>query len=470
MAAPTLSQAPGCPDSLGDFLKQVDENREAWYHYVREATNQNAYLSNENASLREQVIDLQEKGTATRAELSEAQGVIRFQQKEKETLSTRAIRAEIERDQAVERAVQAVNTSATPPASTSTPAEITQDTLPRATAFIAPEPSENSRLSEKLPDTDKFSGDSKDLNRFVNQIYQKLTVNRDRFRTPEERMAYVTSRLTGTAYAQVAPRIRFGKHQFTDFEDILKLMEEAFGDPDRVQNAQNELFRLRQKNHDFSTFYAEFERLALEGEMPETSRGPLLMQNISYELHEMLLHTPAPSKEYRPLARHLQELDNRRRQHLQHQRYSAPKSSNTNRAPRTTPPPSPFLGVTPSYAKPVQKAVSGDPMDLSNTRRRPDKETGNCFRCHQPGHRIRGCPQPDTRPQSIQRRDSDARRYRMSVLGVRSPSPPQSPRNRFAVLQSHDSMSLRQPTPVRPATPAFAPNPVTESENGLRLE
>ena len=157
-------------------------------------------------------MDLQEKETTTRTKLSEAQSIIRFQQEERETLSTRAIRAEIERDQAVQRAVQAVNTSATPPASTSTPAEITQDTLPQATAFVAPEPSENSRLSKKLPNTDKFSGDSKDLDRFINQIYQKLTVNRDRFRTPEERMAYVTSRLTGTAYAQVAPRIRFGKH------------------------------------------------------------------------------------------------------------------------------------------------------------------------------------------------------------------------------------------------------------------
>jgi hypothetical protein len=82
-------------------------------------------------------------------------------------------------------------------------------------------------------------------------------------------------------------------------------MEEAFRDPDRVQNAQNELFRLRQKNYDFSTFYAEFERLALKGEMLETSRGPLLIQNISYKLHEMLLYTPTPSKEYRPLVRHL---------------------------------------------------------------------------------------------------------------------------------------------------------------------
>jgi hypothetical protein len=81
-----------------------------------------------------------------------------------------------------------------------TPAEITQDTLPRATAFIASEPSETSYLSKKLPNTNKFSGDSKDLNRFTTQIYQKLTINRDRFRTPEERIAYVTSRLTGLAY------------------------------------------------------------------------------------------------------------------------------------------------------------------------------------------------------------------------------------------------------------------------------
>jgi hypothetical protein len=58
MAAPTQLQASGCPDSLEDFLKQVDENREAWYYYVCEAANQNAYLSNENTSLREQVIDL----------------------------------------------------------------------------------------------------------------------------------------------------------------------------------------------------------------------------------------------------------------------------------------------------------------------------------------------------------------------------------------------------------------------------
>jgi hypothetical protein len=49
--------------------------------------------------------------------------------------------------------------------------------------------------------------------------------------------------------------------------------------------------------------------------MIEASLGTLLMQNIFFELHEMLLYTPTLSKEYRPLVRHLQELDNCYRQH-----------------------------------------------------------------------------------------------------------------------------------------------------------
>jgi len=42
-------------------------------------------------------------------------------------------------------------------------------------------------------------------------------------------------------------------------------------------------------------------------------------------------------------------------------------------------------------------------MDLSIQRyaSRPDKETGNCYQCYRPGHRIRDCPLPDTRPLDI---------------------------------------------------------------------
>ena len=57
---------------------------------------------------------------------------------------------------------------------------------------------------------------------------------------------------------------------------MLEYLERAFGDPDRAQNAQNKLFQLRQKNLDFSAYFLEFQRLALEGEMPESALTLLL--------------------------------------------------------------------------------------------------------------------------------------------------------------------------------------------------
>jgi hypothetical protein len=49
----------------------------------------------------------------------------------------------------------------------------------------------------------------------------------------------------------------------------------------------------------------------------------------------------------------------------------------------------------------VATRVTTEPIDLSNTRRRPDKETRNCFRYYKSRYRIREYPQLDTRPQNI---------------------------------------------------------------------
>ncbi|KAF7183071.1 hypothetical protein CNMCM7691_002906 [Aspergillus felis] len=91
---------------------------------------------------------------------------------------------------------------------------------------------------------------------------------------------------------------------------ILDILERAFGDPNRVNNACNELFSLRQTNKEFGTFFAEFQRLALEGKMPEETLSTLLEQAISYELRSMLMHNQPPSWEYHQFARFLQELEN----------------------------------------------------------------------------------------------------------------------------------------------------------------
>ena len=205
---------------------------------------------------------------------------------------------------------------------------------------------------------------------------------------------------------------------------MLKYLERAFRDPDRTQNAQNKLFQLRQKHLDFSTYYAEFQRLALEAEMPESALVPLLFQGISRELQDMLLHNPALLTDYTIYANHLQALDNRYRQHQQ----QISRNRTNNRLPDR-------LSNT---ATQQFTATSGtDSMDLSTTRQKsykPNsqgrKERGECFRCGEKGHLVAACPLPGP-PKPAQLKESrmpnssrsPTRSYsRSSRRGRRSPS------------------------------------------------
>ena len=128
-------------------------------------------------------------------------------------------------------------------------------------------------------------------------------------------MAYVSNRLKGNAYAQILPYIRMGSCILDDYPDLLAKLEQAFGDPNRVNNARTALFKLRQTNQDFGTFFAEFQRLALEADMSEELLPTLLEQAISRELRGMLMHNEPPSREYHTFATFLQNLENRRRQY-----------------------------------------------------------------------------------------------------------------------------------------------------------
>jgi hypothetical protein len=269
------------------------------------------------------------------------------------------------------------------------PAPYLGTTPPPATESAA-----SARLSERLPDPDKFDGNRSDLRRFSQQVYAKMTSNADRFLTPTSRLTYVAGRLTGRAYNLIIPRTTYGIPQFADYPELLAYLESAFGDPDRVQNAQNRLYQLKQKNQDFSAYLTEFQRLALEGELHDEALTPLLFQGISRELQDMLLHSPAPTRNFREYANHLQTLDNRFRQHQQqvNRGRAVPSSS----GPKRMKTPSPTRGRSPTGPA----TAPGDPMDLSNQRqpRGPNRKANHlCYRCGSDSHYVRDCPKPDTR-------------------------------------------------------------------------
>lgn len=442
-------------ENTEQLIQCVSENPLEWYHYIRNVQAYIAIGESEHATLRTELSRSQVQVQDLSRELSAQQAIIQYQKKsyreELEEITSKWIRAEAEKEKALAIGIPAVYTPASPPVSARV-AEATIDPPKGTTSPAAATPSEFSRISERLPDPKEFDGTRTDLRRFVQQIHAKMTTNQDRFPTTQSRLTYVAGRLIGRAYELVLPKIRYGIPQFVDYTELLLDLESAFGDPDRIQNAQNKLYRLRQNNLDFSVFYAEFQRLALEGEMPNSGLTPLLTQAISRELQDMLLHNPAPSREYQTYARHLQELDNRYRQHQQQTvrpRHSTPSTGSysaingTTRASEKLTTTRVAVTTPVSGTRPAAVTVSAtEPMDLS--RQQPytrylgpsRKETGACFRCGSKEHRVRDCLHPDTRPEKLRSatRSPPASPRGSPARGRSPPSPrPSSPQSGISV-------------------------------------
>jgi hypothetical protein len=391
-----IPRPPFLPDSLEAFQEHVHNHCEMWFAYFQQTYEHLQHHITTNNALLVKIEELDMKVAERETdrhqlqmELIEERGKTKGlldQLKEKDELY---LQARLNERRAVEAVLPAIKTSAPTPADQ--PVEkLTTTPLGTITPLVT-EPTTSARLSERLPDPDTFDGSRADLRRFTTKIHQKMKRNRDRFPDAQNRMSYVTGRLTGSAYAQILPYIVNGDCLLPDYEDVLKVLERAYGDPNRVSNAQNELYRLRQKNKDFATFFADFQRLALEGEMAEDALPTMLEQAISKELRQMLLHHDPPSRDYHQYAVFLQELENRL------QRFDRTPATSEYQPRKDLSPRTPARPVFRGRNPDPHPVPAGDPMDLSHQRRTSRKEKNECYRCGSANHFVRDCPEPDTR-------------------------------------------------------------------------
>lgn len=371
---------------VDDLVLSVQEFGSEWYAYITSMLTYVGSVEEECLLLRSSVSSLQDQ-------VQRQAGVIAYQKEDIRSLRLESLKTPSSSLPSIPSPIPGVDPIVKEPAAQ----------LP-AIHSAAPGPV---LLSERLPDPDKFEGDRTDLRRFVSQIHEKMTNNRDRFPTPQSRMSYVTNRLKGKPYAQVLPYIKKGVCDLPDYSDILDLLDRAFGDPNRIQNARRDLFALRQKNSDFGTFFAEFQRLALEGNVSEETLPTLLEQAVNRELQGMLLHNQPPKREYHAFSQFLQDLENRRRQYenvpTPHARSYATATSSARNPEKIV---APRVSVTAPPISPRSAAVTismPEPMDLSRQQPRQyqpgssRRDTGACFRCGSKDHIVKDCPQPDTR-------------------------------------------------------------------------
>lgn len=142
------------------------------------------------------------------------------------------------------RALIATATIVTTPNTTPLPEPVAEKPtahVQRAPTPSAPTPSQLGSRSTKHPDPEKLNRTRADLRCFVEQVFSKMRSNADHFLDSQSRMRYVASRLEGRAFFLALPYASRGDYNLTDYEDILEMLNRAFGDNGLPRQARNRL-------------------------------------------------------------------------------------------------------------------------------------------------------------------------------------------------------------------------------------
>jgi len=245
------------------------------------------------------------------------------------------------------------------------------------------------RRSGKIPDPPMFDGNREKIEGFIAQLRLKLFSDPTLFPMPALRMAHAFNRLEGHAQAQILLYIQAGAtFSLSDVKDIIRVINNAFGDPDPLATARSKLHQLKQGKKEFTNYFAEFQTLISKLDWNGHAKTDALKEGLSSELRRQLIGK-SRDLTYDQLVALCQELDSEicalqmTEGKQGYQQPCAPQSRN----PPTTQPATPMLSAT-----------APDPMDLSGTQRVSAQERAahqcenRCYYCGEPGHRQAQCP------------------------------------------------------------------------------
>jgi hypothetical protein len=215
------------------------------------------------------------------------------------------------------------------------------------------------------------------------------------FSDEQSKMRYALNRLRGVASGQILPHVREdGTIGLDDLPAVIQLLEAACGDPERVATAERTMRVNKQKNREFSQYYAEFQVIAADLDWNPSALGNALRIGLSEEMKDSVTYS-AMSEELPEFVTVCQKRDNHIRQRRAEKvaqnkgggiGFACPRPPPPPKAPETAP-----AGTIAGYSGPAPRNLSAGGRGISAEERAMRFADVRCLYCGGFNHRAAEC-------------------------------------------------------------------------------
>ena len=235
-----------------------------------------------------------------------------------------------------------------------------------------------------LPDPDKFTGQALKFDTWLPSIKAKLRVDGTAIGDPVAQFYYVYLNLDSNAQAMVLPQLGQSEaSQSWNYQTILDQLSRVYDNPNKVQEAEDKLYDIKQGSDSIPTYIAKFERVLYEArgqDWPDVNKISAFRNGLSPMVRNRLrqqLNLPAL---YPAFLRVVQQLSGR----------SIPSSAYppSNSGPTHTSDPMDITQISTIDDRPNDSPRA---RSISPVQRQRYREQGKCVRCGSSDHWVKDC-------------------------------------------------------------------------------
>ena len=266
----------------------------------------------------------------------------------------------------------------------------TQEELSRQREEILRLQSTKSRPKHSLPDPEKFGGQPYKFDTWLPSIKAKLRVDGEAIGDAVAQFYYVYLNLESHVQAMVLPQLAHAEASKSwKFSTILDQLERVYDNPNKVQEAEDKLYTLKQGTDTVPAYVAKFERVLYEArgqDWPDVNKISTFRNGLNSTIRNRLAQQLNLPRKYPDFVRIVQQLAGR----VSHAHSSGNGNSHSHIDPMDTTAGAINVGAIDVRSSSPPSSLRA--RSISPQRREQYRAEGRCVRCGSLDHWVGICP------------------------------------------------------------------------------